>query len=298
MTDGRQPLLIPGTGISDRPQPPRPQQFLQLTELLRPQRTLHRSRVLSQELRVITPRKHAEDLDRVIRIVLINRMRSHSPLRFGIPHGLVPTVVRVPAACEQHPRRAALGLPRLSTLHPTTAAGTGIALCLRADALGPVTRPTSPPDPADYRAQSPYGARSVKPEMPNRARKSRSGRAAEPAQHPMRERSRIVLPLALPFELPAPGSRLPVDQPKHLRAAPAASVSPESSSQLRSHGRHPGGERPREPAAGLDKCRSTQPESTLLTASAHPSSRHPEGRQQRSDLGVGATGFEPVTPRL
>ncbi len=81
MTGGRQSLLIPGTGVSDRPQPPHPEQFLQLTELLRPQRTLHRSRVLSQELRVITPRKHAEDLDRVIRIAILNRTRSHSPPR-------------------------------------------------------------------------------------------------------------------------------------------------------------------------------------------------------------------------
>src|ERR1700685_2055999 len=40
------PLLIPRPGVRDRPQPPHPQQFLQLTELLRPQRTLNRSRVL------------------------------------------------------------------------------------------------------------------------------------------------------------------------------------------------------------------------------------------------------------
>jgi hypothetical protein len=124
---------------------------------------------------VITLRKHTEDLDRVIRIVLINRMRSHSPLRFGIPHGLLPTVARVPAAREQHPRRAALGLPRLRTLHPATAASAGSRSRLRADALGPRHQTDMPARPAGYRAQSPYGAGSVKPKMPNGVRMSHLG---------------------------------------------------------------------------------------------------------------------------
>jgi hypothetical protein len=46
MTGGRQPILVPGTRVSGRPQPPHPQQFLQLTELLRTPRTPHRSGVL------------------------------------------------------------------------------------------------------------------------------------------------------------------------------------------------------------------------------------------------------------
>jgi hypothetical protein len=72
MTGGRQSLLISRPGISDRPQPP---QLLQLTELFQTTRTLQGGRVLSQELRVVTLRKHAQDLERLIRTVIINRMR-------------------------------------------------------------------------------------------------------------------------------------------------------------------------------------------------------------------------------
>jgi hypothetical protein len=81
MTGARQPFLIPRTGVSDRPQPPQSQQLLQLTELLRTPRTFHGSCVLSQELRMVTIRQHGQDPDRVIRIMIINWMRSHSPLR-------------------------------------------------------------------------------------------------------------------------------------------------------------------------------------------------------------------------
>ena len=81
MTGGGQPIRIPRTGVSERPQPPQSQQLLQLTELLRTPRTFHGSCVLSQELRMVALRKHGEDPDRVIRLMIINRMRSHSPLR-------------------------------------------------------------------------------------------------------------------------------------------------------------------------------------------------------------------------
>jgi hypothetical protein len=72
MTRGRQPLFIPRTRVSDGPQPPQSQQLLQLTELLRTPRPFHGGCVLSQELRMVTLRQHGEDLDRVIRIVIIN----------------------------------------------------------------------------------------------------------------------------------------------------------------------------------------------------------------------------------
>jgi hypothetical protein len=81
MTGGRQPLLIPRTGVSDGPQPPQPQQLLKLTELLRTPRPFHGGCVLSQELRMVTLRQHGEDPDWIIRIMIINWMRSHSPLR-------------------------------------------------------------------------------------------------------------------------------------------------------------------------------------------------------------------------
>ncbi|MCW2908146.1 MAG: hypothetical protein JWL68_2935, partial [Actinomycetia bacterium] len=69
MTGGRQSLLIPRTGVSDRPQSPHPEEFLQPTELLRPQRTLHHNRVLSQELRVIPGRTlTVESADHTFRI--------------------------------------------------------------------------------------------------------------------------------------------------------------------------------------------------------------------------------------
>ena len=78
MTGGGQPLLIPWTGVSDGPQPPPSQQLLQLTELLRTPRPFYGGCVLSQELRMVTLRQHGQDPDRV---VIINRVRSHSPLR-------------------------------------------------------------------------------------------------------------------------------------------------------------------------------------------------------------------------
>jgi hypothetical protein len=81
MTGTRQPFLIPRTAVSDGPQPPQSQQLLELTELLRTPRPFHGGCVLSQELRMVTLREYGEDLNRVIRIMIINWMRSHSPLR-------------------------------------------------------------------------------------------------------------------------------------------------------------------------------------------------------------------------
>jgi len=81
MAGGGQPLLIPWTGVSDGPQPPQSQQLLKLTELLRTSRPFHGGCVLSQELRMVVIREHGEDPDRVIRIMIIDWMRSHSPLR-------------------------------------------------------------------------------------------------------------------------------------------------------------------------------------------------------------------------
>ena len=81
MAGGGQPILIPRTGVSDGPQPPQSQHLLQLTELLRTPRPFYGSCVLSQELRTVTLRQHGQDPDRVITIMIINRMRSHSPLR-------------------------------------------------------------------------------------------------------------------------------------------------------------------------------------------------------------------------
>jgi hypothetical protein len=81
MACARQPLLIPRARVSDSPQPPQSQQLLKLTELLRTPGPFHGRCVLSQELRMVALRQHGEDPDRVIRIVIINWMRSHSPLR-------------------------------------------------------------------------------------------------------------------------------------------------------------------------------------------------------------------------
>ena len=81
MTGGGQPLLISWTGISDGPQPPQSQQLLKLTGLPGTPRPFHGGCVFSQELRMVAIRQHGEDLDRVFRIVIINWMRSHSPLR-------------------------------------------------------------------------------------------------------------------------------------------------------------------------------------------------------------------------
>ena len=81
MTGSHHSLLIPWTGVSDGPQPPQSQQLLKLMELLRTPRPLHGGCVLSQELRMVGLREYREDLDRVIRIMIINWMRSHSPLR-------------------------------------------------------------------------------------------------------------------------------------------------------------------------------------------------------------------------
>jgi hypothetical protein len=50
-------------------------------ELLRTPRPFHGGCVLSQELCTVALREYREDLDRVIRIMIINWMRSHSPLR-------------------------------------------------------------------------------------------------------------------------------------------------------------------------------------------------------------------------
>jgi hypothetical protein len=72
MTGGSQPLLIPWTGVSDGPQPPQSQQLLKPAELLQTPRPFHGGCVLSQELRMVALRQHAEDLDRVIRIMIIN----------------------------------------------------------------------------------------------------------------------------------------------------------------------------------------------------------------------------------
>lgn len=81
MTGGGQALLIPWTVVSDGPQPPQSQQLLKLTELLRTPRPFHGGCVLSQELRMVALSQQGEDLDWVIRIMIINWMRSHSPLR-------------------------------------------------------------------------------------------------------------------------------------------------------------------------------------------------------------------------
>ncbi len=96
----------PWTGVSDGPQPPPSQQLLELTELLRTPRPFHGDGVLSQELRMVALRQHGEDPDRVIRIMIINWMRSHSPLRSAPCIELLPTLARTPSVCEQHPRRA------------------------------------------------------------------------------------------------------------------------------------------------------------------------------------------------
>jgi hypothetical protein len=81
MTGGGQPLLIPRTQVRGGPQPPQSQQLLKLTELPGTPHPFHGSCVLSPELRRVALRQHAEDLDRVIPIMIINWMRSHSPLR-------------------------------------------------------------------------------------------------------------------------------------------------------------------------------------------------------------------------
>ena len=81
MTGSGQSLLIPWTGVRDGPQPPQSQQLLKLMELLRTPRPFHGGCVLSQELCMVALREYGEDLDRVIRIMIINWMRSRSPLR-------------------------------------------------------------------------------------------------------------------------------------------------------------------------------------------------------------------------
>jgi hypothetical protein len=103
--DGCQPLVISRTRIRHRAQPPQAQQLLQLTELLRTPRALHGGRVLNQELRVIFLRQHAEDPDRIIRIVIINRVRSHQATPFTVPQ-----------------RTGARGRPQASILRTTSLA--------------------------------------------------------------------------------------------------------------------------------------------------------------------------------
>ena len=97
MPRSHQPLLIPRTGVSDGPQPPQSQQLLQLTELLRTPSPFHSGCVLGQELRMVTLRQHGEDRDRIIRIMITNRMRGHCPLHsapqqtaaHGSPHAII-----------------------------------------------------------------------------------------------------------------------------------------------------------------------------------------------------------------
>jgi hypothetical protein len=137
MAGGRQPLLIPQTGVSNGPQPPQAQQLMQLTEPLPTPRTFHGGCVLGQELRMVTPRAARRGF-RLDHQDHDHRLDAQSlPTPFSAFRGLPLTVARTPSVCEQHSRRA----PVLSST------GQGHDHQTEISAL-----------PADYTAQSAQGA--------------------------------------------------------------------------------------------------------------------------------------------
>ena len=69
--------FISGLGVRDSAQPPQPQQVVQLPVLLRSPGTIHRDLVLRQELLMKPGRQNMQDLNRVIRAVLVQRLRTH-----------------------------------------------------------------------------------------------------------------------------------------------------------------------------------------------------------------------------
>jgi hypothetical protein len=76
-------LLEPGGRIGSRDQPPAPQQIVQLPVSVHlPGRLRRRLVILSQELIMEPLRQDTQDVDRVIRVGLVHRLRAHTYGRY------------------------------------------------------------------------------------------------------------------------------------------------------------------------------------------------------------------------
>ena len=140
---------------------------------------------------MVTLRQHGEDGDRIIKIMIINRMRSHSPLH-SAPQ-----------------KTAAHGSPYAISVRTTSPR--------RAPALRPTRR---------YTPQSAQGAGSIKPTVPHSARRVAAlGRVTADLTPHERVLSQIALPPALPVCAPRGRPRAtPVTSPKICRAWPGPGV--------------------------------------------------------------------------
>jgi hypothetical protein len=94
-TGTRKPPGVAGAWVGDRPQPPQPQQFLELVELLRATSAVNRSGILGQELRMVLLREGTQNLDRIIGITVVDRMSSHRAAPSSSLYGTVRSVSTV-----------------------------------------------------------------------------------------------------------------------------------------------------------------------------------------------------------
>jgi hypothetical protein len=75
--NGREPGGESRIGVGGSAQPPQPQQMMQLVLVLWPPGAGHGSVVLSQELLMERGGQDAQDLDRVVRVILSRRLCRH-----------------------------------------------------------------------------------------------------------------------------------------------------------------------------------------------------------------------------
>lgn len=77
---GFKPFLITRIGVRGNPQPPQPQHVMQMPVLLGPSRASSRCVVVRQELLMKPGRQDTQDLDRVVRVVVIHGLRRHTTI--------------------------------------------------------------------------------------------------------------------------------------------------------------------------------------------------------------------------
>jgi hypothetical protein len=91
---GCDPPVIARAGVGDCPQAPQAQHGVEFTELLRSSRAVHSSGILSTELPAVLLGKGIQDVNRIIGIAVIGRMRSHRVAPSSCLRGTVAPVPR------------------------------------------------------------------------------------------------------------------------------------------------------------------------------------------------------------
>jgi hypothetical protein len=91
--------LVPRIGVGGGAQSPQPQQVMKLAVVLWPPGTCHGSVVLGQELLVEWAGQDAQDLDRIVWVVVVRRLCRHATI---FPQ-------RADIVSERHPRMSASG---------------------------------------------------------------------------------------------------------------------------------------------------------------------------------------------